>query len=50
MQKALLHRYDNKPDILAVEKLGCSEVIPGRLGFDCLRKSRFFSLFRLNSG
>ena len=26
MQKALLHRYDNKPDILAVEKFGCSEV------------------------
>jgi len=26
MQKALIHRYDNKPDILAVEKMGCSEV------------------------
>jgi hypothetical protein len=26
MQKALIHRYDNKPDILAVEKNGCSEV------------------------
>jgi hypothetical protein len=26
MQKALIHRYDNKPDILAVEKNGCSDV------------------------
>src|SRR5947208_15893253 len=26
MQKALIHRYDNKPDIFAVEKNGCSEV------------------------
>jgi hypothetical protein len=26
MQKALIHRYDNKPDILEVEKHCCSEV------------------------
>ncbi len=26
VEKALLHRYDNLPDILAVEKNGCSEV------------------------
>src|SRR5215475_5305346 len=25
-KKAILHRYDNLPDILAVEKNGCSEV------------------------
>jgi hypothetical protein len=26
MQKALIHRYDNKADILGVEKHCCSEV------------------------
>lgn len=26
MKKAIIHRYDNKPDILAVEKNRCSEV------------------------
>lgn len=26
MQKALVHRYDNKADIFAVEQNGCSEV------------------------
>jgi len=26
LKKAILHRYDNKPDIIAVEKNGCSEV------------------------
>jgi hypothetical protein len=26
VKKALIHRYDNKPDILAVEKFGCSDV------------------------
>ena len=26
MKKAIIHRYDNKPDIVAVEKNGCSEV------------------------
>jgi hypothetical protein len=26
IKKALIHRYDNKPDMLAVEKNGCSEV------------------------
>src|SRR5690349_7299691 len=26
MTSAIIHRYDNKPDILAVERNGCSEV------------------------
>ena len=26
MKKALIHRYDNEPDILAVETNGCSDV------------------------
>lgn len=35
IRQALIHRYDNEADILAVETNGCSDVFkPGRIDFD----------------
>lgn len=34
MKKALIHRYDNKPDIEKVEENGCSDVFKRALDDD----------------